>query len=215
MTRGPAADVLAVAMIGVACFHAGRLALAVRWRRPTEADVDIVHAAMGVSMAGMLAGRLSGAWIDAWTVAFAASTAWFGLRVVRRVSGSRHGGPLVSHHLTHAVASAVMVSMLWAMSWAPAPGGRAGPGAPGAMAHMAGGGVLLSSVLAVLVVANAAVGAWASPVPGSAAFATGAVRGSVSPPGAAGPASMLGIRGARTCLVVMGVAMAYMVVAVR
>ena len=214
MTGGPLADVLAVAMIGVACFHAGRLALAVRRRRPTEADVDVVHAAMGVSMAGMLTGRLTGSWNDVWTVVFAASTAWFGLRVVRRVSGSRHGVPLVSHHLPHFVASAVMFSMLWAMSWAPAPGGRAGSGASGAMAHMAGGGVLLPSVLALLVVANAAVGAWGAPsAPEWAAFAAGAVRGPGAASGAAGPAGMLGIRGARVCLVAMGVAMAYMVVA--
>jgi hypothetical protein len=210
VTGGPPAELLAVAMIGVACFHAGRLILAVRWRRPTEADVDVVHAAMGVSMAGMLTGWLTGAWNDVWTVAFAASTVWFGRKLVRRVEGSRPGGPLVSHHLPHFVASGVMLSMLWAMRWAGVPAGQPGSsGGGGTMAHMTGGGVLLAYILAALVVANAAVAAWAT-LPASPPAAPAAVTG--SPPGPARLVGMLGSRGAPVCFVVMGVAMAYMVV---
>lgn len=211
MSRGPLADLFAVAMVGVACFHAGRLVLAAWRRRPTEADVDVVHAAMGVSMAGMLTGWLTGPWNDVWTAAFAASTLWFGRKLVRRVGGSRPEEPLVAHDLPHFVASAVMLSMLWTMRWASAPGGQPGStGAGGAMAHMAGSGVLLPYVLGVLVVANAAVAAWAALPASPATAAPAAVAG--SPPDAARHAGMLGSRGAPVCFVVMGVAMAYMVV---
>jgi hypothetical protein len=213
VTGGPLAGLLAVAMIGVVCFHAGRLVLAVRLRRPTEADVDVVHAAMGVSMAGMLTGWLTGSWNDVWTVAFAASSVWFGLRLVRGVSGSGLGGPLASHHLPHFVASAVMLSMLWAMRWEPAAGGQPGStGAGSPMAHMAGGGVLLPAVLAVLVVANSAVAVW-SALPASPGTAGPASTGASAAPRAARSAGVLSDRGAQACFVVMGLAMAYMVVA--
>lgn len=234
MTVGPLADLLAVAMVGVACFHAGRLALAVLWRRSTQVDVDIVHTAMGVSMAGMLTGWLSGAWNDAWMVAFAVSTVWFGRGLVRRLSDARAAGPAIAHHLPHFVASAVMLYMLWAMRWMPVTDRQLGStGSMGSMGHVGGSGLLLPAVLAALVVGNAAMAAWLALSPSLGAAGVGAVAdvasGAAAPDtlavraGAAvrpaavvvRPAGMLGSRGAPACLFAMSVAMAYMVVAVH
>jgi Domain of unknown function (DUF5134) len=215
---GPFPDLLALAMVAVACFHATRLTLAVWWRRPTEADVDIVHTVMGVSMAGMLTGWLSGAWNDAWMVVFATAAVWFGRGLVSKLSGAR-AGAAVSHHLPHFVVSAVMLYMLWAMRWTSVAGSPMS-----SMGHV-GGGLLLPTVVAVLVVGNAAIAAWSalSVSPGSPAVAPvvasgapGRVVGRVSAGGARErAASMLAPRGAPACLLVMSVAMAYMVVVIH
>jgi hypothetical protein len=239
VTGGPIGDLLAVAMVGVASFHAGRLGLAVLWRRVTQVDVDVVHTAMGVSMAGMLTGWLTGAWNDVWMVAFAASTVWFGRGLVRRLSDSRAAGPAIAHHLPHFVASAVMLYMLWAMRWMSMTGrqpGSTGSTAMGSMGHVGGGGLLLPAVLAALVVGNAAMAAWLGLSPslgvagveaaaevalGAAAPGAAAVRqasgGSPAPRSSRTPrpVGVLGSRGAPACLLAMSVAMAYMVVAVH
>lgn len=214
MPREPLADLLALAMVGVACFHSTRLALAALWRRRTEVDVDIVHTVMGVSMAGMLTGWLNGGWNDAWMLAFAAATVWFGRGVVRDLSDVR-AGTAVSHHLPHFVASAVMLYMLWAVRWS-----AMGPHM-GSTGHV-GGSLLLSSVVAVLVVGNAAIAAFgaltslsrATAVAG--AVATGPSSSRPASPGAPSrPIGVLAPRGAPACLLVMSVAMAYMVVTVH
>ncbi|MGH9098663.1 MAG: DUF5134 domain-containing protein [Acidimicrobiales bacterium] len=208
MTGGPVADLLAVAVVGVTCFHAGRLVLSRLWRRSTQVDVDIVHSAMGVAMAGMLTGWLTGAWNDAWIAAFAVSTVWFGRRLGRRLSDPRSSGLEIAHHLPHFVASGVMLYMLWAMRWMGMAGGRAGSmgtmGTMGTIGHAGAGSLWLPSVVALLVVGNAAIAAWVALSPSLGV--------------AAGPRTsdgMLGVRGAPACLFVMSVAMAYMVVAVH
>ncbi len=227
-------DLLAAAMAAVACFHAGRLALAAMRRGSTEIDVDVVHTVMGVSMAGMLTGSLTGSWNDACVVAFGAATFWFGRGIVRGLSDERAVGAAVTHHLPHFVVSALMLYMLLVMRWTMT-GSR--------MSLMGGvtgtGGMLLPSVLAVLVVANAAVVAWrAFALPGEAfaVFETaassahkhvdahmgshvslGAASSEVETAGSAphrpSGTGILAPRGAPACLLVMSMVMAYMVVA--
>lgn len=220
MASGPMADLLAVAMVGVALFHASRLALAVLWRRPTEADVDIVHMVMGISMAGMLTGWLTGAWNDAWMATFAVSTFWFGLGSVRELTDAGPARAVAAHHLPHFVASAVMLYMLVAMRWMSMP---ASPNM-GSMGHVSGS-VLLPAILAVFVVGNAAVTAWralllAPPrvtVP-EAVPSGGPASGGISVrsgfPLERG-VGLLAPRGTPACLVVMSAAMAYMLVTVH
>lgn len=224
MADGPVADLLAAAMVGVACFHASRLLLAVLWRRPTDYDVDIVHTLMGVSMAGMLTGWLSGPWNDAWAVVFGASTIWFGGHLVRHLANPEPSD-VVTHHLPHLIASTVMLYMLWAMRWSSMAGPR--------MATMgnAEGGLLVPLVLAALVTANAAFTAWRELRPRPQGAAVAAVNSSpalvpaeapLSPasaqPSGAANRPVLGTlapRGAPACLLAMSVAMSYMLIAVR
>ncbi len=240
MTGETVAGLLAVAMVGVACFHAGRLTLAVLWRRPTEVDVDVVHTVMGVAMAGMLTGWLNGGWNDAWMVVFAMSAAWFGRGLLRRPSDPRAAGLAIAHHLPHFVASAVMLYMLWAMRWTSVMGRQAGSmAAMGSIGHIAGSSPILPFVLAALVVGNAAVAAWTALSPSLGTMAvvgegagtgTGAASRTSMPTAAAATtvaacgtapaarprqAPVLGYRGAPACLVVMSVAMAYMVFVIR
>jgi hypothetical protein len=219
VASGPLADLLAVAMVGVACFHASRLALAVLWRRSTEVDVDIVHMMMGVSMAGMLTGWLAGAWNDAWMVVFAASTFWFGLGPVRELSDTGPVRAVATHHLPHFVASAVMLYMLVAMRWM-----SMGSPKMSSMGHVSGG-VLLPTILAALVMGNAAITAWRTlqlapqraTVPevvssGVAGTGGGSVRSGVP---LERPVSVLAPRGTPACLLVMSVAMSYMLITVH
>lgn len=221
MASGPFADLLAVAMVGVACFHASRLTLALLWRRSTAVDVDVVHTLMGVSMAGMLTGFLGGAWNDVWMVVFAASTFWFGFGAVRELSVAAPVGGVTTHHLPHFVASAVMLYMLVAMRWMSM--SMTGPHMS-SMGHVSGG-VLLPTVLAALVMGNAAITAWrtllvapqramvTAEVPSGAAGLGGA---SVGPGGSLGrPVGVLAPRGTPACLLVMSVAMGYMLITVH
>jgi hypothetical protein len=224
VASGPLADLLAAAMVGVACFHASRFVLALLWRRSTDYDVDVVHTLMGVSMAGMLTGWLSGPWNSAWTIVFAASTIWFGAGLVRHLAGPAPGDA-VTHHLPHLVASAVMLYMLWAMGWSSTAGSRMV-----SMGHR-GGSLLLPFVLAALVMGNAAITAWRELWPAAervAALAAESSPASVTTNIPVSPASVvasraergpaLGIlapRGAPACLLVMSVAMSYMLITVR
>jgi hypothetical protein len=46
------------------------LAIGIAWRRPTDHGVDVMHAVMGVAMAGMLVPRLNPLQARAWAVLF-------------------------------------------------------------------------------------------------------------------------------------------------
>ena len=74
---------LAVVMIGTAVYCVSRLAVAWRWRRPAEYDVDGAHAFMGVAMAGMLVPRLNPFGAGGWEVVFGVAAAWFGGQAIR------------------------------------------------------------------------------------------------------------------------------------
>jgi hypothetical protein len=119
---GPAwlAAGIAAAVLLVAAYCAGRLAI---WRlrgRRTELDADGVHVLMGVAMAGMLAPRLRAVPDPVWLGMFTAAAAWFGWQAIRSRTRSRPGGLLCAHPAPHAVESAAMLYMLL-------PAGPAGP----------------------------------------------------------------------------------------
>jgi Domain of unknown function (DUF5134) len=107
----------ALLMVAVGLYCAVRPFAARYWRRSTEYDVDLVHAAMGMAMAAMLAGRLSAPWSEALAVLFTVAVLWFGGRAFL----GRHQ-PSAGHHLAHTVTSGSMLVML-------GPGTLAGPAA--------------------------------------------------------------------------------------
>jgi hypothetical protein len=116
------AGILAVIMISTAAYCATRLIIARVHRRPDERDVDLVHAVMGVAMAGMLVSWLNPLPDGVWAVMFGAATAWFGWRAwhdrrsrAERDAAARPAGrPPHPHHVPHLVMCGAMVYMLLA-----------------------------------------------------------------------------------------------------
>jgi hypothetical protein len=116
------AGILAAVMIATAAYCATRLIIARVHRRPDERDVDLVHAVMGVAMAGMLVSWLNPLPDGVWAVMFGAATAWFGWRAWhdRRSRAERDavarptGRPPHPHHVPHLVMCGAMVYMLLA-----------------------------------------------------------------------------------------------------
>jgi hypothetical protein len=80
-------------MILTAGYCASRTVAARRWRRPTEFDVDVMHAVMGVAMAGMLVPRLNPLRSGSWQVVFAAAMGWFCWQII----GAYRGRPANAH----------------------------------------------------------------------------------------------------------------------
>ena len=123
---------LAAVMLSVAAYCVSRLISAWPRGRATERDVDTVHGAEGVAMAGMLVpslGLLPGVM---WKVAFAAAAGWFASRAIR--ARRRHGArtPPPGHYLPHLMESGAMLYMLAAVPAARAAGAMAaGMGGPG------------------------------------------------------------------------------------
>ncbi|HEY3868601.1 MAG TPA: DUF5134 domain-containing protein [Actinocrinis sp.] len=172
---GPAwlADILAAAMIATALYCASRIVYARARRRRTEHDLDAVHVAMGLAMAGMLVPRLdvlpAGAWgTGVWTGVFCAAAAGF---AARAAAAARTGGRRqAAHHVPHLVACAAMLYMLLAptggtaaMSATRGMGGMDGVGG-GAMDGMSGDAAAvrfptLALALTVLLVGYAVAGA--------------------------------------------------------
>lgn len=222
MAEGALAGVLAIAMVAVAAFCAGRLVLAVAWRRSTEHDVDVVHVVMGVSMAGMLTGWLTGAWTDVWMVAFSAATVWFGWGTVRQLSARSPSTPACTH-LPHFVASAAMLYMLFAMGSMTVGAGMKG------MAAGATHSPMLDAAVAALLVGDALIAAGrallpsarqqsASPSPRvtvTVGAGPGADLAAGAPVARASGGMALSPRATPACLVVMSLAMAYMFLTVR
>lgn len=211
------ADGLAVVMLGVAVFCGSRMVLAAAWHRPTPHDVDLVHVAMGISMAGMLTGSLAGRWTDVWLVTFSLSTAWFGYRALGELDGDR---PARSgcDHVPHLVGSAAMLYMLIAMQWAPM--GANGTAAPGGA-----GPRTLPVIVSVLLVLNALLSA-------GRAFSSSRSLGAVALSGGAGVGGPVSTQGRRwagrgggdafiaprcgsLCLLAMSGAMTFMLVTLR
>jgi len=113
-------------MIATAVYCASRLAAARRWRRPTEHDVDLMHAVMGVAMAGMLVPRLNVLGHGGWEAVFAAAIAWFGWQIFRGRRGGAVHGHRPTHHAPHLLACGAMLYMLLVAGAA-----RAGASMPG------------------------------------------------------------------------------------
>jgi Domain of unknown function (DUF5134) len=111
--------IFAALMLTVAAYCAGRLAVARRWRRPTELDTDAGHVLMGVAMAGMLVARLRILPAAAWMAVFAAGGAWFTWQLVtsRRPANPQRAAAAswrCPHPVTHLVGCAAMLYMLGA-----------------------------------------------------------------------------------------------------
>ncbi|HLK79000.1 MAG TPA: DUF5134 domain-containing protein, partial [Streptosporangiaceae bacterium] len=111
--------IFAALMLTVAAYCAGRLAVARRWRRPTELDTDAGHVLMGVAMAGMLVARLRILPAAAWMAVFAAGAAWFTWQFVtsRRPANPQRAVAAswrCPHPVTHLVGCAAMLYMLGA-----------------------------------------------------------------------------------------------------
>jgi hypothetical protein len=204
------AGALAAILLLIAGYCATRLVAAHWWRRSTDHGVDAMHAVMGVAMAAMLIPRLNPLQSRAWAVLFAAGTVWFGWQTVR---GRRHRPPGPDgHHGAHVLSCAAMVCMLAA--------------GPGLGAPTAGRGALpgLALILAVAVAVSVVVStdrlsalqpapaqtadSGATPAPAAPAQVIGS--GVTAAPAADRP--VLCPRLAACCQIVMGVAMAYMLI---
>ena len=132
----------AAIMIVTAGYCAGRLAVARSRRRATEVDADILHAVMGVAMAGMLVPRLSPLPDGVWEALFGVAAAWFAWQAIRRGGA---GGWRSAHPLPHLVECAAMIYMFAAVP-GPEPGAMVGMGRP------AGSVLALAVVLALFMV---------------------------------------------------------------
>ena len=138
-------DILAVFMLVIAGYCLGRLIV---WRargRPTDVDVDAVHAVMGVGMAAMLVPSLSPVPDVTWAWVFAVAAAWLGWRIVTIYRQPGRARIAQAHYTPHLVMAVAMIYMGVTGS-GPARNGPAG----GGMA-MAGSG--LHFPLAALVLA--------------------------------------------------------------
>src|SRR5262245_1250093 len=216
------AGVLAAILLVIAGYCATRLAAARRLRRSTDHGADVMHIVMGVAMAGMLVPRLNPLQARAWAVMFAAGGAWFAGQAVRaRWRARATAGPPAAvwhgQHGAHVLPCAAMVCMLLA---GPSAGARMGAG-PGA-------GLLpvAALFLAVAVLVSVVMGtdrlpalrparvpvttppAQAGPAPGT----TGPAVSAGATPAPAGPRPVLCPRLAACCQIMMGVAMAYMLI---
>jgi len=233
---GPAwlTGTFAALMLTVACYCAGRLAVARRWRRPTALDTDAGHVLMGVAMAGMLVARLHILPAAAWETVFAAGAAWFAWRLLRsrRAAASSWRCP---HPAPHLVECAAMLYMLFLLPPLASRAATAAPGTAG-MAAMAAAGSRFSAL--ALVVALFMIGyvvrvvdhlplrvpvtpapvltpaavlvpmATSAPMVTSASASTPALDGTVS----AGARPYLAPRCAALCKIAMGLTMAYTLV---
>ncbi len=147
------AGLLAAIMIAAAAYCAVRLAAARPHPRVAGRDVDLVHTAMGVAMAGMLVDWLNPLPDRVWAVMFGVAAGWFGWRTWggRRAGASATGDgqPPQHHAVPHVVMCGAMVYMLLSPhAGTPGPGAGIAMGGPAA----AGGFPLLALVLAVFMV---------------------------------------------------------------
>ena len=96
---GPAwlAGGLAVLMIAIAVYCAGRLAVSRLRGRDTELDVGGLHILMGVAMAGMLEPRLTAIPGAAWRAVFAVAAAWFAWQAAGPAHAARTRRPMPSN----------------------------------------------------------------------------------------------------------------------
>jgi Domain of unknown function (DUF5134) len=138
------AGVLAVLVLVIAGYCLGRLIV---WRargRPTDVDVDTVHAVMGVGMAAMLVPSLSPVPGVTWAWVFAVAAVWLAGRIVTvsRQAGSARIAQ--AHYVPHLVMAVAMIYMAVAYS-GPVRGGPASSGmGSGAGAHFSLGALVLA-----------------------------------------------------------------------
>jgi hypothetical protein len=139
---------LAAVMIVTALYHLARPIVAEVWSRPIELDADLMHAAMGSTMALMLLTSLTPQASHLWGSLFTLAALWFVGRAVwaSRAKGLSTIGPTVGE----ALLSAAMVVMLTASPIATAGGSISGGGMAG-MAGMAESGSSRESTVSAMV----------------------------------------------------------------
>lgn len=134
-------------MLLIAAYCTGRLVV---WRvegRPTDVDVDTVHAVMGVGMAAMLVPSLSPVPDATWAWVFAVAAAWLAGRIVTVYRQAGRSRIAQAHYVPHLVMAVAMIYMGVAASGPArsrsADGGMA-VGGSGAGAHFALGALVLA-----------------------------------------------------------------------
>lgn len=125
------AGMFAAAMIVIAFYCAGRLALSRLWQRGTEVDADGIHVVMGVAMAGMLVPRLNPLPGSVWEVVFGIAAAWFAWQATRGRYGSTPGSWRCPYPVPHLVECAAMLYMLLAVPSSRPGGAGSGMSMPG------------------------------------------------------------------------------------
>jgi hypothetical protein len=156
-----------------AAYSSVLLAVTVGARRPSGWDVDVAHALMGVSMAGMFVPRFEVGSSRWWELVFGALLVWFSVRSIQSLL--RYGRHL-PHWSVHALMSFAMVLMYRFPGTGDA-GMSMGAGVP--PASRADPGLVLLLAFALLA---SAIFTLASPVKGSSHHGTHAPRIAVSEP---------------------------------
>jgi Domain of unknown function (DUF5134) len=144
--RGPfwLADILGVLMLVIAAYCLGRLVV---WRaqgRPTDVDVDAVHAIMGMGMAAMLVPSLSPVPNVTWAWVFAVAATWLGWRIVTVYRQADAARIARVHYVPHLVMALAMIYMGVAYSGPARNGSASGGMGSGAAAHFPLGAVVLA-----------------------------------------------------------------------
>lgn len=109
------AGAFAALMIVTAGYSASRLAVSRLRRRATEPDTDMLHAAMGAAMAGMLVPRLSVLPSSAWAAVFGIGAAWFGWHAIRARGPAVPAGARCAFPVPHLIECIAMLYMLLAV----------------------------------------------------------------------------------------------------
>jgi Domain of unknown function (DUF5134) len=99
-----------VVVLVVAGYGVMLLALSVTTRRSRGRDVDISHAFMGISMAGMFVPAWAFGPHAFWELTFAVLLVWF---AARSIQSMQEWGIHLTHFLIHAVMSFTMLLMYW------------------------------------------------------------------------------------------------------
>lgn len=191
----------AALILTVATYCAGRLAVARRWRRPTELDTDAGHVLMGVAMAGMLVARLRILPAATWEVVFAAGAAWFAWQLVKSRRRTAAASWRCLHPVPHLVECVAMLYMFFAAAPLTARAAAAGMAglAPSRFSVLA----LLMALFMVGYVVRVA-DRLPLPAPASGPAPAGRVATTARP--------HLAPRCAALCKIAMGLTMAYMLV---
>jgi hypothetical protein len=97
-------------MLAIAAISVGRLILGMIGNRRFSLDSDVLHAAMGLSMAGMLVTRLVILPSTVWVAVFGFAAMWFGWQFARAARKALTLN-LFGHGVAHIAGSAAMVYM--------------------------------------------------------------------------------------------------------
>jgi hypothetical protein len=141
-------DLLAATTLVISGYCLGRLVVWRMRRRPTDADVDLVHGAMGVGMAAMLVPELSPVPNVTWAWAFGLAAAWLAWRIMSVYRRAGNARIALAHYVPHLVMALAMIYMGAAPSGPTTSGAGIGggmaTGGSGAGGHFALGALVLA-----------------------------------------------------------------------